>query len=64
VISAIDRIMGLGVYAGLDVIRVEAGDEAAHARDLELKISRSFRLASRRLDCCRVAIAISEWRGA
>jgi len=70
VISAVDLIMGLGVYAGLDVIRVEgatglhdtnyegkaeaclrtlrdhdfvyvhveASDEAAHARDLELKI--------------------------
>jgi 2,3-bisphosphoglycerate-independent phosphoglycerate mutase len=70
VISAVDLIMGLGVYAGLDVIRVEgatglhdtnyegkaeaclralrdhdfvyvhveASDEAAHARDLDLKI--------------------------
>ena len=70
VISAVDLIRGLGVYAGLDVIRVEgatglhdtnyegkaeaclralhdhdfvyvhveASDEAAHARDLELKI--------------------------
>ncbi len=70
VISAVDLIKGLGVYAGLDVIRVEgatglhdtnyegkaaaclaaladhdfvyvhveATDEAAHARDLELKI--------------------------
>jgi 2,3-bisphosphoglycerate-independent phosphoglycerate mutase len=70
VISAVDLIMGLGVYAGMDVIRVpgatglhdtnyegkaeaclealrdhdlvyvhvEASDEAAHARDLELKI--------------------------
>jgi len=70
VISAVDLIMGLGVYAGLEVIRVpgatglhdtnyegkaeaclralkefdfvyvhvEASDEAAHARDLDLKI--------------------------
>lgn len=70
VISAVDLIMGLGTYAGLEVIRVpgatglhdtnyegkaeaclralgefdfvyvhvEASDEAAHARDLELKI--------------------------
>jgi 2,3-bisphosphoglycerate-independent phosphoglycerate mutase len=70
VISAVDLVMGLGVYAGLDLIRVpgatglhdtnyegkaqacldalrdhdfvylhvEATDEAAHARDLELKI--------------------------
>ena len=70
VISAVDLIKGLGVYAGLDVIQVpgatglhdtnyegkaqacldaladrdfvyvhvEASDEAAHARDLELKI--------------------------
>jgi 2,3-bisphosphoglycerate-independent phosphoglycerate mutase len=71
VISAVDLIKGLGVYAGLDVINVpgatglhdtnyegkaqacldalgdhdfvyvhvEASDEAAHARDLELKIT-------------------------
>jgi 2,3-bisphosphoglycerate-independent phosphoglycerate mutase len=70
VISAVDLVMGLGVYAGLDLIRVpgatglhdtnyegkaqacldalidhdfvyvhvEATDEAAHARDLDLKI--------------------------
>ena len=70
VISAVDLIMGLGVYAGMEVIRVpgatglhdtnyegkaaaclraldefdfvyvhvEASDEAAHARDLDLKI--------------------------
>ncbi len=70
VISAVDLVMGLGVYAGMDVIRVpgatglhdtnyegkaeacldaladhdlvyvhvEATDEAAHARDLDLKI--------------------------
>lgn len=70
VISAVDLVMGLGVYAGLDLIRVpgatglhdtnyegkaqacidaladhdfvyvhvEATDEAAHSRDLELKI--------------------------
>ena len=70
VISAVDLVMGLGVYAGLELIRVpgatglhdtnyegkaeaalraleehdlvylhvEATDEAAHARDLELKI--------------------------
>lgn len=70
VISAVDLIMGLGIYAGMEVIRVpgatglhdtnyegkaaaclraldefdlvyvhvEASDEAAHARDLDLKI--------------------------